>query len=52
MSLWIAKSLENGDGVAKDSTEAMAWYQVAADEGSAEARDFLRKVSKRQPGQT
>jgi TPR repeat protein len=52
MSLWIAKSLENGDGVAKDSTEAIAWYRVAADEGSAEARDFLRKVSERQPGQT
>ena len=45
MSLWIAKSLEKGNGVTKDPAEAMAWYQVAADDGSAEARDLLHKLT-------
>jgi TPR repeat protein len=42
MYVWIAKSLENGDGVAKDQTEAMAWYRIAADEGSTEAKEHLK----------
>jgi TPR repeat protein len=40
--LWIAKSFETGDGVAKDANEAMAWYRIAADDGSSEARDHLK----------
>jgi TPR repeat protein len=45
MYVWIAKSLENGDGVAKDPAEAMTWYRIAADEGSAEAREYLKSHS-------
>jgi TPR repeat protein len=40
--LWVAKSFETGDGVAKDLNEARAWYQIAADDGSSEARDHLK----------
>jgi TPR repeat protein len=41
MYLWIARSFENGDGVSKDPAEAMAWYRIAADEGSSQARSHL-----------
>ena len=41
---WVAKSFETGDGVAKDSQEAMAWYRIAADDGSSEARDHLKSI--------
>jgi uncharacterized protein len=42
MYVWVAKSFEKGDGVGKDAQEAIAWYQIAANEGSVEARAYLR----------
>jgi TPR repeat protein len=39
----IAESFESGDDVAEDAEEALAWYRIAADEGSAEAQDRLRE---------
>jgi uncharacterized protein len=44
MYLWVAKSFETGDGVAKDAQEAIAWYRIAADDGSSEARDHLKSI--------
>ena len=44
MDLSIAKSFETGDGVAKDVQEAKWWYQIAADEGSTEARAHLKNT--------
>jgi TPR repeat protein len=41
MYLWVAKSLDTGDGVPKNQAEAMAWYRIAADEGSTEAKRHL-----------
>ena len=46
MYTWLAKSFENGDGVAKDPAEAMAWYRIAADEGSDQARTRLEREKK------
>lgn len=43
--LWVAKSFETGDGVTKDSKEAIAWYRIAADDGSSEAREHLKIIS-------
>jgi TPR repeat protein len=43
MYLWIAKSLENGEGVAKNPEESVAWYRIAAAEGSTEAKDYLKR---------
>lgn len=42
--VWIAKSFESGDGVTADPAEAVAWYEIAANEGSAEARDHLQRM--------
>jgi TPR repeat protein len=47
MFVWIARSLEAGDKVEKDPSEAVAWYRVAAAEGNAEAQSWLDKS--RQP---
>jgi TPR repeat protein len=44
MYLWVAKSFETGDGVAKDAQEAIAWYRIAADDGSSEALAHLKSV--------
>jgi TPR repeat protein len=43
--MWVARSLETGDGVGKDAEEARAWYQIAANEGSAEAREHLKGMA-------
>ena len=42
--LWVAKSFETGDGVTKDAKEAMAWYRIAADDGSSKAREHLKSI--------
>jgi TPR repeat protein len=44
--LWVAKSFESGDGVAKDAEEAIAWYRIAADDGSSEAREHLKGINR------
>lgn len=43
--MWVGRSLETGDGVGKDAEEAKAWYQIAASEGSKEARDHLKGMA-------
>jgi len=42
--LWVAKSFETGDGVAKDPQEAIAWYRIAAHDGNSEAREHLKSI--------
>jgi TPR repeat protein len=42
--LWVAKSFETGDGVGRDTGEAVAWYRIAADDGSNEARERLKAL--------
>jgi TPR repeat protein len=39
----IAESFESGEDVSEDIDEAMAWYRIAADEGSTEARNRLQE---------
>jgi TPR repeat protein len=41
MYLWIAQSFEKGDGVVKDDSEARAWYSLAAEAGSADAKKIV-----------
>ena len=43
MYLWVAQSFETGDEVKKDPDEALIWYRIAAEEGSAEAKGWLAK---------
>ena len=45
--MWVAKSFETGDGVAKDMEEAIAWYRIAAEDGSIEAREHLKGIGRR-----
>jgi TPR repeat protein len=45
MYLWVAKSFESGDQVAKSPEEATAWYRIAAAEGSTEAQEWLRRLA-------
>jgi TPR repeat protein len=48
--LWIAKSFENGgDGVVADPGEAREWYRIAADEGSVEAQERLKREESTNP---
>jgi TPR repeat protein len=42
--LWVAKSFEAGDGVGKDAAEALAWYHIAAADGSREAAEHLTAI--------
>jgi TPR repeat protein len=42
--LWVAKSFETGDGVGRDAEEAIAWYRIAANDGSKEALQLLQRL--------
>lgn len=44
MYLSIARSYETGDKVPADKQEALAWYRIAADAGSGEARQHLKSM--------
>jgi TPR repeat protein len=37
---------EGGRGVSKDVTQAIAWYRKAAEQGDAEAKENLAKLTK------
>lgn len=39
--LWVVRSFETGDGVAKDEAEAQEWYKLAAEAGNEEAKKAL-----------
>lgn len=41
--LWVARSFETGDGVAKDEAEAQEWYKLAAHVGNEEAKKALQR---------
>jgi TPR repeat protein len=42
--LWVAQSYETGDNVPVDKQQALVWYRIAAEAGSKEARDHLKKL--------
>lgn len=42
MYVWIARSFATGDQVEKNPAEAVAWYRIAATNGSAEAKSWLQ----------
>ena len=44
----LARLYETGDGGEKNPTEAMKWYQRAADGGNTDAAEQLRKLQARQ----
>ena len=37
---------ENGEGVPKDMAEATKWYRKAAEQGDADAKEWLEKNAK------
>jgi TPR repeat protein len=41
---WLGYHYENGQGVAQNYAEAARWYQLAADQGNAQAKSKLEKL--------
>jgi hypothetical protein len=43
-SPWFTRSLQNGDGVAKDDQTALKYWQLAAEQGHAQAQAVVSQV--------